>query len=262
MSEKLRQGKERLLGWRDSLWEKLTSKIPRLPRPWRAARNLVCIVLAVYLIWLMLGGRPLTVQWAFRRAERQDMVGPSEILGAFEAVRYSGDDYFRRFLVGETEEGLLICNISGNWYWGYTGYLDYWEKTGDITLVPVEENWGSMYPYDDNAMAYFLAVTELPGAVYAELDVTAQDEEEDEIEQWYVTAEMGNGCFVFPFENFYWRYTGALSGEWSSGVVEAAYTLRIYDSQGELLGQRSWSYAQERKAVEERARRQEGLARY
>ena len=40
MSEKLRRGKERLLdGW-DSLWEKLTSKIPRLPRPWRVARNL------------------------------------------------------------------------------------------------------------------------------------------------------------------------------------------------------------------------------
>ena len=43
MSEKLRRGKERLLdGW-DSLWEKLTSKIPRLPRPWRVALNLVCI---------------------------------------------------------------------------------------------------------------------------------------------------------------------------------------------------------------------------
>lgn len=39
MSEKLRRGKERLLdGW-DSLWEKLTSKIPRLPRPWRVART-------------------------------------------------------------------------------------------------------------------------------------------------------------------------------------------------------------------------------
>ena len=77
---------------------------------------------------------------------------------------------------------------------------------------------------DDGETAYFLGYTELPGAVRAELDLTAQDEEEDEIEQWHVTAEMGNGCFVFPFENFYWRYTGALSGEWSSGVVEAAYT--------------------------------------
>ena len=57
MSEKLRRGKERLLdGW-DSLWEKLTSKIPRLPRPWRVALNLVCIPLAVWLLWLLMGGR-------------------------------------------------------------------------------------------------------------------------------------------------------------------------------------------------------------
>ena len=117
-----------------------------------------------------------------------------------------------------------------------------------MTLAPLTD--GGIRATDDGETAYFLGYTELPGAVRAELDLTAQDEEEDEIEQWHVTAEMGNGCFVFPFENFYWRYTGALSGEWSSGVVEAAYTLRLYDGQGELLEERRWSYAQARDALE------------
>lgn len=65
-----------------------------------------------------------------------------------------------------------------------------------------------------------------------------------------MTAELENRCFVFPFENFYWRYTEALSGDWSSGVVETAYTLRLYDGQGELLEERRWSYAQARDALE------------
>ena len=55
MSEKLRRGREGLgAAWR-RLWSRVTAKIPRLPRPWRVARNLVCIVFGVYLIWLLLG---------------------------------------------------------------------------------------------------------------------------------------------------------------------------------------------------------------
>lgn len=132
MSEKLRQSKERLLGWRDSLWEKLTSKIPRLPRPWRAARNLVCIVLAVYLIWLMLGGRPLTVQWAFRRAERQDMVGPSEIMLERREDR-------NVTILGETPEGYFLGLFSrlsgGGWRTDATLYIP---RQTDVTLTVMD----------------------------------------------------------------------------------------------------------------------------
>ena len=255
------QIKRRLLDWCDAQWERITARIPRLSRPWRVVRNLVCILLSVCLFWLLMGGEALTPEWAFRRAERQMRVGPSEILGTFEvATDRDYPDRTERYIVGETEGELLVCQIFGSWSSGYSARLSVWEKSETMTLALLADG-GIPFP-DDGKIVYFLGYTELPWAVRAELDLTAQDEEEDETEQWHVTAELENGCFVFPFENFYWRYTEALSGDWSSGVVETAYTLRLYDSQGKLLAERSWSYAQERRAVEERARRQEGLARY
>ena len=246
--EKLRQKKERLLAawWR--LWDRVTAKIPRLSRPWRTARNLVCIVLAAYLIWLLLGGRALTAEWAFRRAERQMLVGPSEMLGTFEVATDPDDpDRTQRYLVGETEGAVLIGWVTGSWYSGYNARLDVWEKSETMTLVPMTDGGGALR--DQGVSVYFLGHTELPGAVRAELDLTAQDEEEDEVEQWHVTAELENGCFVFPLENFYWRYTEALSGEWSSDVVETAYTVRLYSGQGEILDERGWSYAQAREEI-------------
>lgn len=215
MSEKLRRGKERLLdGW-DSLWEKLTSKIPRLPRPWRVARNLVCIPLAVWLLWLLMGGRALTPEWAFRREEQQQMVGRRRSWGPlrWRRIRTSRTGR-RRYIVGETEGELLVCQIFGNWSSGYSARLYVWEKSETMTLALLADG-GVPFP-EYGTTVYFLGYTELPGAVRAELDLTAQDEEEDEIEQWHVTAELENRCFVFPFENFYWRYTEALSGDWSS----------------------------------------------
>ena len=102
MSEKLRRGKERLLdGW-DSLWEKLTSKIPRLPRPWRVARNLVCIPLAVWLLWLLMGGRALTPEWAFRREEQQQMVGPSESCWCVRSLETGHQDTAPAYMCGRS----------------------------------------------------------------------------------------------------------------------------------------------------------------
>ena len=112
MSEKLRQGKERMRAAWDRIWEKVTAKIPRLSRPWRVARNLACILLAVCLAWFFLGQPTIGDTWMFRRAEKQAMVGPSEILGT---VRVNERDY-SRMMVGETEEGIVLpCGCSGLW---------------------------------------------------------------------------------------------------------------------------------------------------
>lgn len=138
MSEKLWRTKERLLdGW-DSLWEKLISKIPRLPRPWRVARNLVCIVFGVYLIWLLLGGHPLTKEWAFRQAERQAMVGPSEIL----LERRDGDMVT---IMGRTEYGyffgLFAQNAAPLYGWDLRRTL-YVERKEDVTFTVARPDWG------------------------------------------------------------------------------------------------------------------------
>ena len=150
------------------------------------------------------------------------------ILGTFEvATNPDFPDRTERYIVGETEGELLVCQIFGNWSSGYSARLYVWEKSETMTLALLADG-GVPFP-EYGTTVYFLGYTELPGAVRAELE---------------------NRCFVFPFENFYWRYTEALSGDWSSGVVETAYTLRLYDGQGELLEERRWSYAQARDALE------------
>ena len=65
---------------------------------------------------------------------------------------------------------------------------------------------------------YFLGIYGVSWCGRAELDLTAQGRGRGQIEQWHVTAAGWRIDAVFPFENFYWRYTEALSGDWSSGV--------------------------------------------
>ncbi len=229
-------------------WDRISAwarrKIPRLSRPWRLARNIVVLVPAVYLMWMCAGGEPLTEEWAFRWAEQQALVGPSDILGTFEVTPDPDYPASERYMVGETEDGLLVGRVSGNWLEGCSARLTYWEKTGDITLVPLDQMAGGSP--DDGETAYFLCRTSLPGAAYGELELECRDY--DLTGQWDVSAELQNGCFLFPCEDFYRRYTAALSGSMAggpAGETEAAYTLRVYDSRGELLGERSWSWAEE-----------------
>lgn len=183
-------------------------------------------------------------------------MGPSELLGELEVTRFSDDDFRYRYLVGETEAGLVTAQMSGSWYEGYQARLNYREKTGDITLAPLENYWGSTIE-GDGGMAYFLAVTDLPGAVYGELDLTVQVEG-GPVEEWELTAELEDGFFLFAVEGMGYTSVLAIGGWLYAGLEETAYTLHLYDREGDLLGQRSWSYAQA--WAEQQEERQAALA--
>ena len=126
--------RERLRGKWDALRSRVGAKLPRLSRPWRTARNLVCIPLAVYLIWLFLGGNPLTARWAFRREEKMDLVGPSEILWTEDYNYYYSTRY--QWLLGETEHGYtsVTCRREGL-FRGWSGQLSYWPRGEKVTLI-------------------------------------------------------------------------------------------------------------------------------
>lgn len=244
------------------LWKRWAAlKRFRLSRGCQIGIFFAGIVAAACLFWVLMGARALTVDWAFRRAERQLLVGPSELLGSFEVKRSSDSDYRSRYLVGKTDEGLVVGAVSGSWYQGYSVYVDYWAKTGDITLVPVNPNWGNIYPYDDDTLVHILAVADLPGAAYGELELTAQNEPDDPVDEWSMTAQVQDGYLLFCGEDI-WEYcVQAIAGSLVS-ATETAYDLRIYDSQGQLLGQRSWSLSQAREEWDAQARREMEEAGY
>ena len=214
---------------------RLTARIPRLSRPWRAVRNVGCILLLVVMGWLLYGAQPLTDEWEFRRAERLAFVGPSEILGTIVQGTEQSEE---RYMVAQTEDGVLVCRLQGIGLWqGYSG-ISYWEKTGDITFVPEPED--SSYGREDEA--FFLVFTALPGAARAELDLSGQEEKYDEVQHWELTAELENGYFLFSCEDVPIPYLKAWNGYNShTAITHAAYTVRVYDGQGGLLGEKSWS---------------------
>lgn len=215
--------------------QSLRPKIPRLSRPWKLVRNVGCILLVVLICWVIQGARPLTDEWAFRRAERLSFVGPSEILGT---IVQGTEQREERYMVGQTEQGVLVYLLQESGLWDWAGDVSYWEKTGDITFVPEPED----YSYGNEDEAFFLVFTDLPGAAYAELDLSGQVEKYDEVQHWELTAELQNGYFLFSCEDMPIPYLKAWNGYISyTAISQASYTVRVYDSQGELLGEESWS---------------------
>ena len=246
MMEKLRRGREGLgAAWR-RLWSKVTAKIPRLSRPWRVVRNLVCIVLAVYLIWLMLGGRPLTVQWAFRRAERQDMVGPSEIM---LERREAGDVT----ILGETQEGYFLGLFSrlsgGGWRTDATLYIP---RQTDVTLTVMDILPGMHY---GSGYVDLLLLCDDPAVSRGEAELTlagsgSLNGRRYDFDQTYTVEFLPEGEGVLSGRV---EARSEDDGSWESrlervmlgGIYDntVPVTIRLYDGGGALLLERSMEYA-------------------
>lgn len=246
MSEKLRRTKERLLdGW-DSLWEKLTSKIPRLPRPWRVVRNLVCILLAVCLFWLLMGGEALTPEWAFRRAERQMLVGPSEIL----LERRDGDMVT---IMGRTGYGYFFGLFAQNadplygWYLRRTLYV---ERQEDVTFTVARPDWGVF----DVSYVDLLLLCDDPAVSRGEAELTlagsgSLNGRRYDFDQTYTVELLPEGEGVLSGRV---EARSEDDGSWESLLERVMLgniydntvpvTIRLYDGGGALLLERSIQY--------------------
>lgn len=135
------------------------SRLPRLPRKWRLVRNVICILLAVYFIWLFLDCRSLTMMGAFRRTEREQMLGPSEVV-------YRTKDGAATWLLGKITDGYLATGVRWDLGWK-TRYFTFWEKGENVTLVPV-----GYYPQGRADSVELLLFHEMNGVVRGEAEVT------------------------------------------------------------------------------------------
>lgn len=135
------------------------SRLPRLPRKWRLVRNVICILLAVYFIWLFLDCRSMTLMGAFRRTEREQMLGPTEVV-------YRIEDGEVTWLFSEAADGYLAFGARWGLGW-YNSHFTYWDKGENMTLIPALDYYDS-----EVDRAQMLLFHELNGVVRGEAKVT------------------------------------------------------------------------------------------
>lgn len=160
-------------------WRKLTAKRPRLTRRGKFVRNLICMILMAGLCYLLLGAPPLTAEQAFRRAERQHLVGPAEIIASVDMEQLALPEerpmeleLFDRewarmgaFMVGEAD-GALSCL----WQYGGSDCFNWLPKAGDVTFFLFWECGSEAGREGGAALLY----TDLPGAARAEVRLREQ----------------------------------------------------------------------------------------
>lgn len=132
-----------------------------IPRPYRAVFNALLCVILIITFYVCIGAPTLTMEQAFRRAEKANLVGPSKILESSEFLYYDYD----RLILAETEDGVITFVDDPS-----RGF-NYHEKTGDITVVAAPKGfffWG-MSNWQVSLPVF--VVDDYPEAARAELEL-------------------------------------------------------------------------------------------
>lgn len=175
--------------------KKLLKLWPRLPVKLRACANAALICLCLLLIYIFLGSPPFTARQAFRRAEKAELVGPSQILSH---VRPEGTPY-RHLILADDEDGVILFAYD-RWDPDATELL-YIEKTGDLTIAAAPDD--TFYPKENRAVIPIVLFHEGSRAVRAELDLTlsAHYEGEEHQKTYYLQSQQTfDGCFLFSID--------------------------------------------------------------
>lgn len=237
----------------------------RIPRPLRAAMNLVTIALLGVVFYYALGWPMNSFEAEFRRMERANLLGPGTIVDTLTNEEHGCD--YRQIIVAESSHGVTF----------YTGEEDgiffelyHREKTGDLTILAAPTfwpNWGSQ-PFDHRLAVYLF--DEYPEAFRAELELTVSgtyhfysdyEIHEDFTEHYALEAQREkDGFFRFeiyvpytPDENFTdpgaFMYApqflsevcnnGAFSINEDIHTAQIPATVRLYNKKDELLVEKS-----------------------
>lgn len=112
--------------------EKGVQKRLNIPQKrWRAVRNLVIVLMALVLIWILLGMPAFTKQQAFRRALRQNLLPDTRA-----EVTFGKDG--RRAVLGENKGRMIQAAVSNSgFFWHTNGMAAVTEPVNGIYIVPL-----------------------------------------------------------------------------------------------------------------------------
>ncbi|MBQ7801120.1 MAG: hypothetical protein IJ375_02210 [Oscillospiraceae bacterium] len=135
----------------------------RIPRRVRAIGNAGLILLVAVTFYVSIGAPTLTEELAFRRAEKAELIGPSDILFNEDVKNYD----YQHLILAETDYGVITYVSDETW----SPDLCYTEKTGDITVVAAPKgpfNWGY---FNFEVRLPVFVVDDVPEAIRAELEL-------------------------------------------------------------------------------------------
>lgn len=144
--------------------KKLKNFWARIPRPCRVLWNLAAAFAIAAVFYVSIGSPAFSAEHAFRRAERANFVGPSEILFNEETENYLYD----HLILAETEQGVITYATDEN----KSASFNYFKKTGAITVVSAPKYYPFYWGLDNLQISLpVFVVDDYPEAVYAELEI-------------------------------------------------------------------------------------------
>ena len=136
----------------------------RIPRPWRAMMNILAILVLAVAFYISIDAPTFTREQALRRTEKENLVGPSEILFNQEVENYR----YGHLILAETDHGIIT------WVDDSTFGFNYHEKTGDLTVVTGPKYWFNWGSDEFEVCLPIFLVDDHPEAVRAELELDVE----------------------------------------------------------------------------------------
>lgn len=218
-----------------------------VPKPYRLTLNILIIGVLVFLLYTFISAPPFTTEIKFRRIEKANMLGPSQIMGQYER----NFSIYNRFLLADDGDGIIIYAEST---WDDTDPdLICRPKTGNLTVLGAPDP----SPFDaedtDRSMTVF-AFDSHPEAVRAEMDLTLNAVYRGETFTRTYTMETQreiDGVFIFTqhvhshrglfAEGYAMQVFTLISGYGGKNFSDSLFpaTVRFYDAQGRLIAEES-----------------------
>ena len=221
----------------------------------RIVRNLLLSVVLIGLFYVFTGCPDMTVEQAYRRAAKRNLVGPGDVLAILNVDMNGGYD---RLLLADTGEGVLqycyreanLGYIKGNSFSSYEGDLLYRKKQGEVSVMAAT---GMHYTNSgDPETLPLLLFDDVPKAVRAELELeltgrttyTTGDFDSDTYRfSYFLNAQREyGGLFVFELatdgsdtENLAVSRLSDMYAHTAGSAGRVPVTVRLYDQKDLLI---------------------------
>lgn len=236
--------------WRIGMFFKVSRKriaslIERIPRKVQVAINLMLIPLLLLLFYIVIHSPTATPEQAYRRFEKANLVGPSEILG-YETITRGTP---AAFMLAESADGYIISAVKQPQHHQTRDFF-YLQKTGDITVCPAPQEL--YWEFGGELVLTIFLFDEYPAAEYAELDFELYWENgRNAYRKWHSLKATRNnpGYFRFDLEHDHnqfevdplaesiYQLSRVLHFPNDRILASDAYpiTVRLYDDSGKLI---------------------------